>query len=127
MADGTIAPQARAIVQRVGAWYRRVREAFDAEAAPELIDERRFPVTRRGNTLYIHMTDLETCGLALRPLARLPKAATLLNTGQPVDAALDLLPWYHREGKAYLHLRNLPANELAGEVGVVRLEFDGPP
>ncbi len=37
---------------------------------------------------------------------------------------MDLVPTNHIEHKPYLRLRNLPVNDLANTVLVVKLEFD---
>lgn len=71
----------------------------------------------------------------LNPIGRAPQRATLLNTGQEVEVSLADLPTLHmREGgllvpekQHYLRLRNLPINEFAGSVLVIKLEFDGSP
>ena len=46
----------------------------------------------------------------------------LLNNGQELEARVDLLPSHHRE-RPYLRIRNLPTNEITGEVLVIKLEF----
>ena len=51
------------------------------------------------------------------------EAGTLLNTGKPVEFAVDMVPCDHVEHKPYLRLRNLPMDELANTVLVVKLEF----
>jgi alpha-L-fucosidase len=84
-------------------------------------------LTRRDRTLYVHLnSDPQGDGLKLKPINVAPKRATLLNTGKPVDFVVNLTPADHREQKAYLRLRNLPVNEMANTVLVVKLEFDQP-
>jgi alpha-L-fucosidase len=63
----------------------------------------------------------------VKPLTTAPRRATLLNNGAPVDVATDMAPSDHLEQKGYLRLQNLPANEMANSVLVVKLEFDRPP
>ncbi len=63
-------------------------------------------------------------GVKLKPFNTAPQRATLLNTGKPVDFAVNLTPADHQEQKAYLRLMHLPVNELANTVLVVKLEFD---
>ena len=60
----------------------------------------------------------------LKPIAVAPRRATLLNTGKPVDFAVDMVPSDHIEHKPYLRIRNLPVDEMADTVLVVKLEFD---
>jgi alpha-L-fucosidase len=124
--DGTIPEQAAAILRRIGQWYQAVRESLEGVTpASELTANRNVLLTRRDNTLYVHLhKDPVGAAVKLKPLAVLPRRATLLNTGRPVDCALDMVPSDHVEQKAYLRLRGLPVNEMANTVLVVRLDFD---
>ena len=128
-ADGTLPRDARASLCRVGQWYVSVREALeDAEPAPDLLDRDEFMLTRRGNALYVHFhKDPEATGVLLGPLKTAPRNAVLLNTGEPIRAGVEVMPTLsvppNRRG-ACLRLSKLPANELTGEVMVVKLEFD---
>lgn len=126
MADGAIGPEATAILRRIGEWYTAARESlYGVEPAPMLTTNRAVLLTRRGSTLYVHLyKDPVSAAVTLKPLAIAPRRATLLNTGQPVDFAVDLAPSDHVEHRPYLRLRNLPVNERANTVLVVRLEFD---
>jgi alpha-L-fucosidase len=126
MADGTIPPEAAAILKRIGAWYEAVRESLeDVQPASHLTTNRSVLLTRRGNTLYVHLhRDPVSEGVKLKPIATAPRRATLLNTGQPVEFAVDLVPTEHVEQKPCLHLHKLPVNELSNTVLVVKLEFD---
>ncbi|MHC4251633.1 MAG: alpha-L-fucosidase [Planctomycetota bacterium] len=123
---GEIAAEARAILERVGAWHSAVRESSEGvepvgglAAAPGVL------LTRRDRTLYVHV-NAPPAGdrVLLKPIKAMPASAVLLNDGREVDAAVELLPRDHGEQKAYLRLRRLPADEMAGTVMVVRLEFD---
>lgn len=126
MGDGTIPEEAQAVLRRIGTWYGRVRESLEGTLpATPLTSNRNVLLTRRGNTLYVHLhKDPLTESLKLKPLTIAPRRATLLNTGTPVDFALDMAPSDHVEQKGYLRLRNLPVNEMANTVLVVKLEFD---
>ena len=134
MADGTLPAQATRIVRAVGAWYQAIKESFlGAEPASHLVENREVLLTRKGNTLYVHLAQFPTMKrVLLKPISRIPARATLLNTGAPVEVSLADLPTLHMgEGgrriggeQRYLRLRNLPVNELPNEVLVVKLEFD---
>ena len=94
-------------------------------SASHLTSNRNVLLTRRDNTLYVHLhTDPVGDAVKLKPLAVLPRRATLLNTGKRVDCSLDLVPSEHVEQGRYLRLRNLPVNQFANSVLVVKLEFD---
>lgn len=124
-ADGRIAEKPAAILKRLGKWYRSVRESFEGvEPASSLVANREVLLTRRGNTVYVHLhRDPVGEAVKLKPLAVAPRKVTLLNTGEPVDFAVDLVPSDHVEHKPYLRLRGLPVNEWANAVLVVKLEF----
>lgn len=124
-ADGRIAEKPAAILKRLGKWYRSVRESFEGvEPASSLVANREVLLTRRGNTVYVHLyRDPVGEAVKLKPLAVAPRKATLLNTGEPVDFAVELVPSDHVEHKPYLRLRGLPVNEWANAVLVVKLEF----
>ncbi len=127
--DGTIPAEAVGILQRIGKWYQAVRESLeDVRPASHLTSNRNVLLTRRGNTLYVHLhKDPMADAVKLKPLAVAPRRATLLNTGQSVDFAVDLLPSEHVEHLPCLRLCKLPVNELANTVLVVKLEFDDLP
>ncbi|MFH5185015.1 alpha-L-fucosidase [Paenibacillus sp. TAB 01] len=137
--DGTIAVENIEALKTIGAWYHSVKESFgDAVPASDMIfrdeivmegssnrmvrDE--VLVTRRGNALYIHLyKDPQSRAVVLKPLHAAPRKATLLNDGRELETAVDMIPWAWRE-RPYLRVRNLPADEYAGSVMVLKLEFD---
>lgn len=125
-ADGTFPPEGERILRAIGAWYHSVKEAFDGTVpASELTSNRDVLITRRGDTLYVHLyTVPASTAVVLNPLAVRPRRATLLNTGAEVEARVDMLPRFHEQRTECLRLRNLPVNELAGTALVVKLEFD---
>ena len=126
MPDGTIAPQPAAILRRIGKWYAAVREAFDdAVPASKLTVNRNVLLTRKGSTLYlVFHRDSVTEAVKLKPLATLPRRATLLNDGRELPCTVSMLPSDHTEQRGYLTIHRLPVNEMANTVLVVKLEFD---
>jgi len=125
-ADGTIPARPSAILRRIGKWYAAVKESVEGTLpASNLTANRNVLLTRRDNTVYVHLhKDPVREAVQLKPIAAAPRRATLLNTGKPVDFAVDMVPSDHIEHKPYLRLRNLPVDELADAVLVVKLEFD---
>ncbi|HTP33611.1 MAG TPA: alpha-L-fucosidase, partial [Candidatus Acidoferrales bacterium] len=125
MPDGTIAPRPGAILRRIGKWYASVKESFEGTVpASNLTTNRSVFLTRRDNTIYVHLNkDPIKEAVQLKPMATAPRRATLLNTGKPVEFAVDMLPTDHVEHKPYLRLRNLPVDEMADTVLVVKVEF----
>ena len=125
-ADGTIPEESRAIMAGVGKWYRSVRDSYHGvETVAGLLDSKQMVVTRRGDTLFLHFPKgLDATGINLSPLMALPQKATLMNTGAPLKARLDLMPWSAlRYGRPTLHVWGIPADALANECVVLRLDF----
>jgi len=132
--DGTIDGRDIKSLKEIGGWYKKVREAFDgASPATSMITYNaqhepmrdKVLLTRKGNTIYVHLYQgTETNGIVLKPFDILPSKAVLLNTGAPLECSVDLVPYYHRDRRPYLRIRNLPTNELTGEVLILKLEFD---
>ncbi len=127
MPDGTITPQAAAILRRIGKWYHACSESFGLPV-PGFSSNRDVLVTRAGDAYYIHLLlDPTTEAVELSPITQLPRRATLLNDGREIPCSIALVPANHAEGKGFLRLRNLPVNEMANTVLIVKLEFDGLP
>ena len=123
--DGTLPTEAVSILRRIGRWYRSVGEAFQGVApASSLTTNRNVLLTRRANTLYVHLhRDPVGDSVKLRPIDVVPQRAVLLNTGKPVRAVVDMAPSDHAERRPYLRIEGLPVNQAANSVLVVRLEF----
>jgi len=123
--EGEIASVQRDILRRVGHWYHAVKESLlDAEPASQLTQNRDVLLTRRGNTLYVHLhRDPIYDAVKLNPIEVAPRSATLLNDGRPVEFSVDVLPSEHVSQAPCLRLKRLPVNELCNEALVVKLEF----
>jgi alpha-L-fucosidase len=130
MADGRIAAYDRRLLQAIGSWYRRVREAFEGtEAVSHLVPNRDVLLTRRNaRTWYVvlHKTPARH-SVALKPFVTLPDRAVDLVTGISIRPRNDLLPWDHEDGVGYLRLHHLPDRVLATGAPVIKLEFARPP
>jgi alpha-L-fucosidase len=124
--DGTIPERPAAILKRIGKWYAAVKESVEGTVpASQLTSNRSVLLTRRGNTIYVHLNkDPVREAVQLKPLAVMPQRATLLNTGRPAECVVEMAPSDHIEHKPYLRIRNLPVDEMADTVLVVKLEFD---
>lgn len=124
--EGVIPAESAAILKRIGRWYQAIKESLEgAVPASHLTANRNVLLTRKENALYVHLyVDPVGESVKLKPLAVLPRRATLLNTGQAVDCSLDMVPSEHVQQGRYLRLCKLPVNQLANTVLVVKLEFD---
>lgn len=132
-ADGTLDERDVRSLKQIGDWYNRVKESFEdtIPATSMITDNTATPMrdpmllTRRGNTIYVHLyTDAAANGIVVKPFAKLPLRATLLNNGQELETCVNMPAFLHREGRKYLRIRNLPVNELSSEVLIIKLEFD---
>jgi alpha-L-fucosidase len=80
---------------------------------------------QRDNTYYvIAYKQLNSRGLQLRPIDARPNSVQLLNTGAYMQWARDIVP--NDVTRPYLRLRELPVDALAGDVMVLKMEFDKP-
>jgi alpha-L-fucosidase len=127
--DGTIPDRPASILRRIGKWYHAVAESLEGTVpASHLTSNRNVLLTRNNNTLYVHLhKDPVSEAVKLKPMKAAPQRCTLLNTGQTVSFATDMVPSDHVEQQSYLRLTNLPVNELANTVLVVKMEFDQMP
>ena len=130
-ARGYLPKQTEETLKQVGSWFRRVSESyFGAKLVDVGINQaiNDVTVTKKDNFLYIHLpAPAESDGLALKPISVLPKSAVVLNNGQELNCELAYMPFYFFAGGAeaeYLHVMEIPVNKLAGEVIVLRLEFE---
>ncbi len=95
-------------------------------ARPQLTDNRDVLLTRRGDTLYVHLNRVPVgTAIHLPPLTTLPASAVLLNTGCEVQARVDLVPTRRDTGPC-LRLRDLPLDAMAGTVPVIKLQYCAP-
>lgn len=126
--EGLIPTEAVAILKRIGRWKKAVDESYvSVKPDTELVSTAGVLVTKRDKTVYIHLNRLPVGnGIKLKPVTIAPVKATMLNSGEKVDFAVNLCPSDHTEQQPYLRLRNLPLNEMENTIPVVKLEFDRP-
>ncbi len=124
--DGTFPEEAVTLLRGIGSWYFRVKESFTgAEPARQSVNNGKVLLTRKENCLYVHMLNPESTGVTLDPIDVLPLKATVLNTGEVLEKAVELMPWTSlKDGKKYLHVWNIPVDKLSNEAIVLKLEFD---
>lgn len=128
-AAGKVPDAAVQILKEIGSWYGRVREAFDDTVpASELAARNDVSLTRRGNTIYVHLkSPVASDAISLPPFDVLPRKARLLNTGEALTCSTDTLPVHWQKGQRFLWIKGLPRNLLdSSETLVIRLDFDGP-
>jgi len=124
-ADGTIPEEALDLLRKTGDWYRKVSESYrDVTTEPKAVAADGALVTRCGRTVYLHYPKgLDATGVNARPMATLPKKATLLNTGDDLKVELTVLPRdWEKKGRS-LHIFGMRADRFTGEAVVIRLEY----
>ena len=125
---GIVAAEYADKIRVLGKWYADVREAFQDTTVASMENAQGILLTRRGNTLYVHLTALpETDSVVLHPLRILPTRAIVLNTGEPAAVRLELLPSHYKDRKPCLRIAGLPTDECSNTVLVVRLDFKALP
>ena len=130
MPNGKLPERAVEIIKAVGSWYNRVKEGFEGDPNPDILDNKNLLAVKNGSTLYVHIPKgLNFCGLTLKPIDVLPKSVTLLNNGCPLEFGIVTRP----EDKDWkiqilrrqtLHIFNIPVEKFASETLVIKIELD---
>lgn len=125
---GRIPPEAKAVIKPIADWYLKCKEAFgDAHPASHLTDASNVLLTQRGTTLYVHLQrPFKSPSVVLPPIDQAPQRATLLNTGQDLPFAVEMLPYFWSNRGTYLIVREIPLQDLGTETPIIKLEFDHP-
>ena len=125
--DGTIPAEAATILRHIGKWFNPIKESLlGVESAAELTTNRDVVLTRRDNTLYVHLIkEPETGSVFLHPLTALPRRATLLNLGRTLKCDVEFFPRQHNQKPEHcLRIKNLPVNDLPTCGWVLKLEYE---
>ncbi len=123
--DGTFPAEAIDILKKLGKWSRSTKEAFDkTECVSYLTDNQELLLTRKDNTIYVHVLNANRSGIILNPIDILPQKATILNNGKVLEVAVEFMPSLHDRKKSFLHIWNIPVDELSNEAIILKLEFD---
>ena len=124
-ADGTIPAEALDLLGRAGDWYRRVRESYQGvSTASGTVEADDAMVTCREGVTYLHYPKgLWATGVSVSPLARTPRRAILLNTGTVLKTELTVMPNEWEKGQKVLHVYGIPADRVANESAVIKLEW----
>ena len=116
-----IPPQTAAILRRIGKWYHAC-SASSATPAPDFTSNRDVLVTRDGNAFILVSPSPSVDAVELQPVTQVPRRSTLLNDGRSIPCSNALVPTNHDGGQRLsARLRELPVNEMANTVLVVKL------
>jgi alpha-L-fucosidase len=127
-ADGSICENNLETLRRLGQWYANVRTALvGTEPCTQLSENRSLLLTRCGQYLYVILHKPPTTNaIRLKPIHAIPQEVVLLNTGRTLDWVINRVPGYGpRVGaEPFLRIRNIPVDELAGDVVVIRIQLN---
>lgn len=122
--DGEFPPEATYILDSIGRWYKAIKPALTAPPIDLGINKKDIYTTGSNKTAYVIINQLpESTSIDLRPFEKLPKRATLLNTGQDVTTTLEPIV-YQRHLSPALRLRNLPLETALSEPLAIQLDFE---
>ncbi len=109
----------------VSKWLSKVGEAFyDAVPVSDAIDDRGIFLTCKGNDLYVHFyQDPMGDSVELVPLEMCPEEVTLLNNGQKIPCGRSQGTKYWAFPMEYLRVHDLPTDQMAGEVMVLKMHY----
>ena len=126
MADGNFPEEADRILRNLGQWLKPIRDSlYNVEPINRMVANPDILLTRKGNKLYVHLYKLPKSDTVwLKPIETAPIIAKLLNTGEQVEASLEMTPSLYKDKKGMLRIRGLPVNEFTGSVMVLELEFE---
>ena len=87
--------------------------------------------TKKDGKTYFHFTEpLKSCSFAFKNYPSVPKHVKLMNTGKELPCSVDILPdfldnvtWIHGACTPYMHIYNIPVDELATEPIVIEVEW----
>lgn len=130
-ADGSLDPAHAERIRRIGAWYNRMEGALECHEPDEfdyvVHKSGKCIVTRKNGKSYFCFYDGTTStAVALTNYPGLPKRVRLLNTGADLPFAAERLPEFFKNGVArhiYLHIRNIPVDDLPQEPIVIEIEW----
>ena len=130
--DGSLDPTHAARIARIGKWYTAMEGALQCHEP----DEYDYAVHKSGSCLvtkkngksYFWFYDGTTStAVAIANYPGLPKSVRLLNTGEALSFAAERLPeFFKTNGVAehiYLHIRNIPVDDLAQEPIALEIEW----
>ena len=124
--NGEIPEESGALLKKVGNFYGYAKESY---LGCETVGSRPYPITRKGNVLYVHLpAAFVKTGLSLAPLSTMPQRVSVLGWEHEVKWELAYLPTAFRQKDPLpgemLHVWGLPTEENAGYPTVLRLEFE---
>jgi len=126
MPDGTLCQKDTVIMNRIGDWFLKVKEAFyDTTPANGILKMPSVMMTVRGNCVYLcFLNDIQAESIIIEPFETVPKKVVLLNTGESLGAVRNLGARPYNEPLENTRILNIPVEELYDTVPIMKLEFN---
>lgn len=129
-AKGVIPLDQANLLEQVGKWYQKIKACFDDATLLTNMTKRQDLLLLKQNDDSEHVyyliapQPLNSRGLQLRPIDARPQSVQLLNNGDYMQWARDIVP--NDVTRPYLRIREIPVDQLAGDVLVFKMIFDKP-
>jgi len=128
--EGEITEAYASRLRRIGDWYCRMEGCLEC-AEPDTFDYRirdnSCIATKKNGKTYLHFADgIRSSSIALELFPTLPRSVRLMNTGEQLGAAVELLPEYFTPaGTAleFLHITGIPIDDLSNEPIVIEIDW----
>jgi hypothetical protein len=129
--EGTIAPDWRARLEKVGDWYRRMNgclECHEPDPFDYGVKNNACIVTQKDGKSYFHFPDgLLSTAVAIKNFPREPQRVVLLNTGAELKTCVECLPEFFESktgvGNVFLHITGIPVDDLASEAIILEVTW----
>lgn len=127
---GRIPDVSQKILQSVGEWYGKVKEAlFATPVKYECTSKKGILTTISDNTLYLHFPSGHTAtGFFLEDIACMPKSVTLLNSRENLHFTFEKIPRLFngkRESmREVLHINGIDFDRFSCEAIIIKIEFE---
>jgi len=132
-ADGSLEPACAERIRRIGNWYTRMEgglEDHEEDSFDYQIHKSGDCLTakKNGKTYFHFYNGVRSTAVALGNWPSLPRKVRLMNTGEALPFGIRVLPESFdgktgRAERSFLHIRNIPADDLADEPIVLEISW----
>ena len=129
-ARGVITDEYKKHLMKVADWYKRMEGCLECHEPDnfnyDIRKNNAYITTKKNGKTYIHFYDgLHSSAFSFRYFPSIPKKIRLMNTGEELPFANEILPEFHSNGMGvrFLHVYGIPVDDLASEPIVVEVEW----
>ncbi len=130
-ADGSIVPEQKAIIEKVGKWYNAMEgslEDTESDTYDYAIKKHECIVNKKNGKSYFNFYNgITSSAVSMKNFPSVPKCVRLLNTGNELPYKAELMPGFFSMetglAEEYLHIQNIPINDLQSEPIVIEVEW----